>query len=290
MKQSKPLWLPLLSGCLIACTVGLQVVGQEPNLDKTSTNKARATGTAATGTLATEAAGEPVLAEPTVEQPPRPAQPPAETKPTTVAKTPVDTRAPADVEPTETTGIRSSSWTETPDQPAVDHELSVEPSTLPLLPDDAPAWVGSLPNLTRDVQHLYVGGHIAESESEAAEGLDKPLVEAVRRYVEEDLLRIAGTGDALAGKLTADYVWKNLIDQRSGYVAKLNTPGQPMYQKWVTVSITPEQRAEIRHWHREAVQRERLAPIGLGVTCMLGCVGLMHLILRRKSSRTAAVG
>ncbi|MCA9181119.1 MAG: hypothetical protein KDA51_06685, partial [Planctomycetales bacterium] len=161
------------------------------------------------------------------------------------------------------------------------HELSVEPGTPQLLPDDAPAWVGSLPDLTDDVHRLFVGGHIAESVSEAAEGLDTPLVAAVNQYIDAHLLKRKGAARSLAGKITADYIWKNLVDERTGYTARLNTPGQPMFQKWVTVSITPEQRSAILRWDREALQRERLAPIGLGLASLLGGVGLLHLILRR---------
>ncbi|MCC7337051.1 MAG: hypothetical protein IT422_18320 [Pirellulaceae bacterium] len=161
------------------------------------------------------------------------------------------------------------------------HELSVEPGTPQMLPDDAPAWVGSLPDLTDDDHRLFVGGHIAESASEAAEGLDTPLVAAVNQYIDAHLLQRKGAARSLSGKITADYIWKNLIDERTGYTARLNTPGQPMFQKWVTVSITPEQRAAILRWDREALQRERLAPIGLGLVSLLGGVGLLHLILRR---------
>lgn len=279
-------WLSLLTCSLLMCTAGLQAVAQEPSLDMppASNSQVHEAGTS----VAAEAASP---AEATPEQPPRPAQVSDDVQP---AEAPLATEVPrppealVDSKPSEGTGIGSSTWTESPDQPAVNHELSVEPRTAPLMPDDAPAWVGSLPNLTDDVHRLFVGGQIAETESEAAHGLDAALVMAVRQYVEEDLLRSARTGTALSEKLTADYVWKNLIDQQSGYVAKLNTPGQPMYQKWVTVSITPEQRAEIQRWHREALQRERLAPIGLGLTSLLGCVGLMHLILRRKSGAAAA--
>lgn len=265
------LWLSLLICSLMANTAGLHAVAQEPELDKTP-----ASTTEVRQPVATDTAGPSSTAESAADQPPRPSQPLAAAE------------ASAKPEPSDDAGVRSSTWTQTPGRDAIGHELSIEPGTLPLLPEDAPAWVGSLPDLTDDVHRLFVGGQIAESESEAVEGLDAPLEMAVRQYVEEDLLRRPGAGAALSGKLTADYVWKNLIDQRSGYVAKLNTPTQPMYQKWVTVEITPEQRAEIQRWHREAVQRKRLAPIGVGVASLLGCVGLLHLILRRKPGRAAS--
>lgn len=269
--EFQPRWLPMLIYSLLVCTAGRYVVAQQPGLDVPP----------ASSSLVHDA-------EATLEQPPRPAQV-SEDIPTTVAPEAIELPgAPVDAASADGTGVGSSTWTESASQPAVNHELSVEPRTLPLLPDDAPAWVGSPPDLTDAVHRLFVGGQIAETEREAAAGLDTPLVMAVRQYVEEDLLRSSRSGTALSEKLTADYVWKNLIDQQPGYVAKLNTPGLPMYQKWVTVSITPEQRAEIQRWHREALQLERLAPIGLGVTSLLGCVGLMHLILRRRPSRAAS--
>ena len=164
-------------------------------------------------------------------------------------------------------GLSSSSWSNSKTgKPRLtdDHELSVEPRTSQLLPSDAPAWVGSLPDLTGDVHRLFVGGHIAESAGEAAEGLDAPLVAAVNQYIDTHLLKRERAARALAGRITDDYVWKNLVDERAGYTARLNTPGQPMFQKWVTVSITPEQRAAILRWDREALQRQRLAPVGVG--------------------------
>lgn len=289
-------WLPLVNCCLMLCTVGLYGVAQEANVDEAPTSNSQLTDSGAidsatesdsvTDSLAAEQAA--------VDLPPSPAARPALPRASRPALRAEDLQLPAasaaalDAEPSADAGIRSSTWSKSQDQPTVNRELSVEPGTLPLLPADAPAWVGALPDLSDDVHRLFVGGEVAESESAAAEGLDTPLVMAVRTYVERDVLQHAGAGHALAAKLTADYVWKNLIDQRSGYMAKLNTPGQPMYQKWVTVSVTPEQRGEILGWHREALQRERLTPIGLGLTSLLGCVGLMHLILRRKPRGGAA--
>lgn len=179
------------------------------------------------------------------------------------------------------TGLSSSSWSNGNAQLVENHELSVEPGTSQLLPDDAPAWVGSLPDLSGDVHRLFVGGNVAESAQEAAEGLDFLLVATVNHYVDTHLLKRDRAAQALAGKITASYVRMNLVDDPAGYIARLNTPGQPMFQKWVTLSITPEQRATILRWDREALQRERLAPIGLGLVSLLGGVGLLHLILRK---------
>ncbi len=283
--------LPLVNCSLGVCSDGAPVADHPPSSQLVSTNGASeaqtVTGNAGSAASATQAAAE---------RPPRPSERPgdaqaSETRPALadeeswtdayIAGGTTHTGA-SEAEASDETGLGSSTWPQTPHAPAVRRELSVEPGTLDLLPDDAPAWVGSPPDLSQDVHRLFVGGQIAESEVEAAEGLDASLVRAIRQYVEKHLLHQAGSSRGLSTKLTADYVWKNLIDHRSGYVAKLNTPGQPMYQKWVTVSITPEQRGEMQRWHREALQLQRLAPIGVGFTSLLACVGLLHLILRRK--------
>ena len=292
--QAMMIGLLLLNCSVLLCTVAPQVVAQGIDSQAASVYKA-----GVTDAVAGDAASAASPAQAVLERPPRPSRPAELTDTQThleimqavaedecwtdvyVAGDAAETAAP-EAESSEQTGLGSSTWTQTPHTPAVSHELSIEPATLDLLPEDAPAWVGRLPDLSQDVHRLFVGGQIAESENEAAAGLDAPLIRAVRKYVEEDLLRDSGTSQALAEKITSDYVWLNLIDHRSGYVAKLNTPGQAMYQKWVTVSITPEQRGEIQRWHREAVQLQRLAPIGVGFTSMLACVGLLHLLLRRK--------
>lgn len=228
---------------------------------------------------------EKLLGESEEGRPPRPSR--SDTKPHSQPHQPANTQSEnsrSNLVPDTQTGLSSSTWSD--DKPSKtrweeNHELSVEPGKLQLLPDDAPAWVGSLPDFTDHDHRLFVGGHIAESANEAADGLDTPLIAAVNQYIDAHLLERDGAARALAGKITVDYVWKNLIDDRAGYTAQLNTPGQPMFQKWVTVSITPEQRAAILRWDREALQRERLAPIGLGLVGLLGGVGLLHLILRR---------
>ncbi len=171
-------------------------------------------------------------------------------------------------------GIASSTWEE-----PLQQELSIEPGTLPLMPQDAPAWIGAAPELNDDVHRLFVGGLIADNPADAAELLDAPLVEAVNQYIDHTVLQRTGASSELVKKVTADYIWKNLIDERAGYLAELTTSGQSMYQKWVIVSITPQQRMEIERWERLAQQQERLAVVGLGLAGLLGCVGLLHVLL-----------
>lgn len=177
-------------------------------------------------------------------------------------------------------------WGETVADSAVEkastQQLSIEPSSQPMLPTDAPAWIGAAPDFSSEVHRLHVGGQIAETEDEAAEALDEDLLTAVRDYIDNQVLRHPGASNALKRNLTADFIWRNLIDVPEGYVVQLNTTGVPMYQKWVTVSITPEQREIFENWDREAMQRRRLVPVGLGMLGLLGCVSLFRLVLRRR--------
>lgn len=161
-------------------------------------------------------------------------------------------------------------------------ELSVEPGTLPLLPEDRPAWVAAEPDYSTDVHRLVVGSLVGDSESDIDRMLDEPLMAAVHTYVAMRVLdRDETPADGLLSRLNEKYIRKNLIDDPQGYVAKLSTSGGAMYQKWVMVSITPAQRTQMRSWQRDAVQMERLVPIGLGLAGLLGLVSISHLVLQR---------
>jgi hypothetical protein len=159
-------------------------------------------------------------------------------------------------------------------------ELSVEPGAQPLLPEDAPAWIGALPETSGEIHRVHVGGQIADSPEEAAQLLDDAMVHELTRYLNQSVLQPRGAAVGLHRRLTPDYIWKNLIDEPDGYVARLNTTGTPLYQKWITLSITPAQRDIIQGWNREALQQQRLAPVGLGVLGLLGSVGVLHLIFK----------
>jgi hypothetical protein len=165
-------------------------------------------------------------------------------------------------------------------------ELSIEPGAQPLLPENAPAWIGALPETTGEVHRVHVGGQIADSPEEAAQLLDEALVSALSRYVDQSVLQPRGAATGLHKRLTPDYIWKNLIDDSAGYMARLNTSGVPLFQKWVTLSITPEQRDIIAGWNREAMQQQRLAPVGLGMLGLLGSVGLLHLIFKGRQLKS----
>jgi hypothetical protein len=174
----------------------------------------------------------------------------------------------------------------TADKARATQELSIEPGSEPLLPEDAPAWIGALPETTGAVHRVHVGGQIADSPEEAAQLLDEALVHALNRYLEQSVLEPRGALAGLRKRLTPDYIWKNLIDDPAGYTARLNTSGTPLFQKWVTLSITPEQRDIIIAWNREALQQQRLAPVGLGMLGLLGSVGLLHIIFKGRQPKS----
>ncbi len=163
--------------------------------------------------------------------------------------------------------------------PAGVRSLSVEPGSRPLLPEDRPTWVGASPELSSNQHYLYVGSIPVSSASEAETALDEPLVAAVHTYIDEEVIRKFGASQAIP--VDAGFIRKNLIDDPSGYLAELSTSEGSMYQKWVKVRITPEQRQQFHVWHKQAMQRERLGPLGTVLFLLVGSVALSHLVLRR---------
>lgn len=170
----------------------------------------------------------------------------------------------------------------TPSKPAVEESvrtLSVEPGSRPMLPENRPAWVGAESDFTSDQHYLYVGSLPTLKPSQADKALDEPLVAAVRNYIDQEIVNQIGAASAMP--VSAGFIRKNLIDNPEGYECELTTGQEPLYQKWVTVRITPEQRKLFRQWHAEAMQRSRLIPLGGGLVAVLSVVSLSHIVLRR---------
>ena len=174
----------------------------------------------------------------------------------------------------------------------------VEPGTAALLPDDAPAWVTAPPDFSSSTHRFVVGSHASDDRDEVDRSLDPALVAAVQEYILEQVIQDSrerprarfGALRGIRAHVDADYIRKNLIDDPEGYVGQLNVASTPLYQKWVTVSVTPTQREQIRAWHRQGVQVERLLGVGLVLLVVLAVVGLASLILRprRFADRNAA--
>ena len=171
--------------------------------------------------------------------------------------------------------------------PAADsvRTLSVEPGVRPILPEDRPAWVGASPDFSSEQHHLYVGSLPTSDESDADEALNEPLLAAVRNYIDQEVINEHAA--AFQMPVDADFIRKNLIDDPNGYVCELSTSQGPMYQKWVAVRVTPEQRELFKRWHVEAAQRKRLAPLGVGLVSALALVSASHLVLRRRHGAAA---
>ena len=157
--------------------------------------------------------------------------------------------------------------------------LSVEPGVRPMLPADRPAWVGASPDYTSPQHRLHVGSLPTTDARDADEALDEPLIAAVRNYIDQEVVNQLGASSKMP--IDAAFIRRNLIDDPSGYVCELTTSQGSMFQKWVTVRVTPEQRELFTKWHTEAAQRTRLAPIGLGLVSVLALVSLTHMVLRR---------
>ncbi len=138
------------------------------------------------------------------------------------------------------------------------------PGKQSLLPDDRPVWVGAAPDYSTSQHYLYVGSLPTHEASETDAALDEPLVAAVRNYIEQEVIQEFNAANAMP--VDADFIRRNLIVDSQGYSCEIATSQGPMYQKWVTVRITPEQRELFKQWHREAMQRKRLGPLGEGDT------------------------
>jgi len=184
--------------------------------------------------------------------------------------------------PTDESLIENKTQTAEKSVPAEDsvRTLSVEPGVRPILPDDRPAWVGAAPDFSSTQHYLYVGSLPTSEERDADEALDEPLLAAVRNYIDQEVINEQAS--AFHMPVDAEFIRKNLIDDSKGYVCELSTSQGPMYQKWVTVRVTPEQRELFKRWHIEAAQRKRLAPLGVGLVSALALVSASHLVLRRR--------
>lgn len=164
------------------------------------------------------------------------------------------------------------------------HPLSVEP-TRPLLPRDRPEWISAQPDYQSDVHQFVVASIPTSVQSEVEANLDAALAENVRAYLNEMFSQLAGAGVEL-DRLPTNFVRTNLIDESKSYLAQLDTASGPLYQKWVMVQVTPEQRAFLRGWYGQQIQRKRLLPLGVGLVVILSAIGLSSLLLKRNSPQT----
>jgi hypothetical protein len=172
-------------------------------------------------------------------------------------------------------------------------ELSVPPATLPLLPLDRPAWVGAPPDLDAEIHRLYVGSLVADDPQQVDPLLDEPLVASLQSYIRDHVLPQTQAAHLLKYHLSADYIRKNLIDDPDGFVAELNAASGPLFQKWIVVTISPQQREQMKQWYHEALQRQRLIPLFVALVGVVGSVGFLHLALRgwnrpRRTARATA--
>ncbi|MEZ6135584.1 MAG: hypothetical protein R3C53_11810 [Pirellulaceae bacterium] len=175
--------------------------------------------------------------------------------------------------------------TELLDEPTAQvRELSVEPGSRPLLPDDLPAWTTAAPDFSSSTHYFVVSSLPTSTLDEVDEALDEPLLAAVEDYIEHQLVHEDYASFDMRSQITVDYIRRNLINEPAGYVAELSTSNGPMYQKWVSVSVSQPQQQQFRSWYRAAQQRKRMVPLAVGLLALLAGVSVMHLVLRRVSA------
>ena len=166
-----------------------------------------------------------------------------------------------------------------------EHRLSVEPHRT-MLPKDRPGWLVAEPNLEAPIHQFVVQSIPTSILAEVDANLDASLVESLRNYA-CTLLRDERAGERLQDRLTATFARINLVDEAKSYTAELQTAAGPMHQKWVMVEFTPEQRRQLSLWHGQALQRERLLPLGLGLVGLLTVVATSYLMLQRRGRKSA---
>ncbi len=167
------------------------------------------------------------------------------------------------------------------------HPLSVEPSRQ-LLPRDRPEWISAQPDYQSDVHQFVVASIPTSDQSEVEASLDAAVVEHVDAYLRELFSQASGAGVDLE-QLPSEFIRTNSIDDSKSYLTPIETAAGPLYQKWVMVQVTPEQRAYLRGWYGQQIQRKRLVPLGIGLITLLTCIGLSSLFLKRHSGQSNEV-
>ncbi len=159
------------------------------------------------------------------------------------------------------------------------HPLSVEPS-IQMLPKDRPSWIDAEPETGTDIHRFVVASIPTALKSELDSNLDATLEAALKAYASQQFSPDAG--ELLRERLTAAFIRTNLIDENKTYIGEMRTGEGPLFQKWVMVEVTPKQRDQMRHWHSEQLQRQRVLPLGLGLAGLFTVIALTHLALRRR--------
>ncbi|MBX3420802.1 MAG: hypothetical protein KF752_04515 [Pirellulaceae bacterium] len=161
------------------------------------------------------------------------------------------------------------------------HPLSVEPGSA-LLPKDRPDWTNAAADYQSEIHHFVVQSIPTTLEDELDASLNAALEAAMREYVVQ-LTSNSQAAQILSSHLSADFIRKNLLRDGHEYVAQIQTSSGPLFQKWVMVDVTPEQRRQLALWLNQQRQGERIWRLGLAVGGLLSLLGLSHLWLRRRT-------
>lgn len=163
------------------------------------------------------------------------------------------------------------------------HPLSVEP-TSQMLPKDRPGWIDSDPDFKSPTHQFIVASIPTAVKSELDSNLDATLVAALKNYLSQQMGEDAGP--LLEPRLTPAFIRTNFVDETKSYVAEMATGEGPLFQKWVMVEVTPQQREQLKLWHSEQIQRQRVLPLGLGLAGLLTAIGITHFVLKRRGAQT----
>ena len=174
-------------------------------------------------------------------------------------------------------------------EPATQRELSVPPLAQPYYPEDMPAWTKAPAGYENDQYVVAVGSIPTVEKEDADDALDEQLLASLYRFIDDQLIE-PGASWRVRDRVTVDYIRTNLIDDPLGYTVQLQTSSGPMYQKWVQLIVSKEQQQQLREWHREAIQRERIVPLGLGMVGLLTLVSGFHVLMRRAAKSSSKPG
>ncbi len=158
-------------------------------------------------------------------------------------------------------------------------ELSVAPESLPLYPDDRPAWISEPPGMDGS-EYVWVVQTSQESVDKCEVAIEVLKRATVRLYV-QDLTGWACDDDVLP----ADWVNDTLVAK--SYLGTLTQGDRELHEIATELRFDSEARERIRSAHKNSVVKERLAASGgLFAFALIGLVcsgGLLSVVSRRYS-------
>ncbi len=125
----------------------------------------------------------------------------------------------------------------------------------PLYTDDRPDWVATPDVLDGNVHRVTFSTELLESEEACRAQLDKVILDAGRRYVNQHVIS-EPVAQKLSG-LNASWVRENWLVPSREWVAVLERPSGTYYQLWGQMEIFPEDRQQVIAWYHDSEIRRR---------------------------------